>query len=169
VTASGAAAEPRKLGSLPDEVRAAAIVLSNGEVMWARGDAPAALRAIAGTGDRILGLDLRSDGPGRTPRPGIATEIPWADCGSATSEEALGLALAALDSVGDELPDHQSVLVTWAQGPSLPRVALSQHDDGWWAECLICGAWVSTSNPDRRSAEMRFGRHLQHDHEVGGG
>src|SRR5690606_15105567 len=76
VTASGAAAEPPKVGSLPDEVRAAAIVLPNGEVMWARGDAPAALRAIAATGERILGLDLRSDGPGSSPRPGLATEIP---------------------------------------------------------------------------------------------
>ena len=146
-----------------------AIVLSNGEVMWARGDAPAALRAIAATGGRILGLDLRSDGPGSSPRSGLATEIPWADCGSANSDGALGLALAALDSVGDEHPEHQWVLATWAQVPSLPKMVLSEHDDGWWAECLVCGAWVSTSNPDRRRAERRFGRHLQHDHEVGGG
>ena len=114
MTASGAAAQPPKLGSLPDEVRATAIVLSNGEVMWARGDAPAALRAIAAAGERILGLDLRSDGPGSTPRPGVATEIPWADCGSATSEEALEIALAALESVGDEHPDYPWVLVTWS-------------------------------------------------------
>lgn len=113
MTASGAAAEPAKLRSLPDEVRAAAIVLPNGEVMWARGDAPAALRAIAATGERILGLDLRRDGPGITPRRGVATEIPWADCGSATYKDALRLALAALESIGDEHPEHRWVLVTW--------------------------------------------------------
>lgn len=167
--AGGAAAEPPRLQCLPNEVRADAIVLSNGEVVWARGDAPAALQAIAATGGRILGLDLRSDGSGSTPRPGVATEIPWADCRPAKSEEALELALAALDSIGDQHPEHQWVLVTWEQGPSLPRVAFSQHDDGWWAECMICETWVSTSNPDRRSAEVRFGRHLQQDHEVGGG
>ena len=109
----GAAAEPRKLGYLPDAVRAAAIVLPNGEVMWARGDAPAALLAIASTGGRILGLDLRSDDPGNTLQRGVATEIPWADWGSATSEDALRLALAALDSVGDQHPEHQWVMVTW--------------------------------------------------------
>jgi hypothetical protein len=113
VTASGAAPEAPKLRSLADDVRASAIVLPNGEVMWARGDAPAALRAVAATGERILGLDLRSDGPGSTPRPGVATEIPWADCGSASSADALRLALAALESIGDEHPEHRWVLVTW--------------------------------------------------------
>lgn len=33
----------------------------------------------------------------------------------------------------------------------------------WWAECLLCGEWVSTNNDSRRSAEEKFGRHLQND------
>jgi hypothetical protein len=36
--------------------------------------------------------------------------------------------------------------------------------DDWWTECLICGAWVSTSNASRRVAEQKFGRHMQEDH-----
>jgi hypothetical protein len=45
------------------------------------------------------------------------------------------------------------------------RVHVFLHEDGdWWAECLICQAWVSTSNATRRAAEQSFGRHLQNDH-----
>lgn len=35
--------------------------------------------------------------------------------------------------------------------------------DDWWAECLLCD-WVSTSNGDQRTAEMKFGRHFESDH-----
>jgi len=45
------------------------------------------------------------------------------------------------------------------------RVHILEHFDGdWWAECLICTAWVSQSNRTRREAEQTFGRHLQHAH-----
>ena len=34
----------------------------------------------------------------------------------------------------------------------------------WWAECLVCAAWVTISNPTREDAEQKFGRHWQNDH-----
>jgi hypothetical protein len=47
------------------------------------------------------------------------------------------------------------------------RVHVFEHAEGdWWAECLICLAWVSTANPTERDAEQKFGRHLQTDHSV---
>jgi hypothetical protein len=45
------------------------------------------------------------------------------------------------------------------------RVRIFQQDDEWWAECLLCRAWVSTSNKSRRDAEQKFGRHLQNEHQ----
>lgn len=30
----------------------------------------------------------------------------------------------------------------------------------WWAECLLCDGWVSTSNAIRRDTEQKFGRHI---------
>lgn len=102
-----------RLDGLPDEVRSAAVVLSNGEAMWARQDTAAAVRAIAATGARILGLDLRSDGPGSTPSRGVSTEIPWVDCGEAGTDESLQVALTALRSIGTESPAYRWVLVTW--------------------------------------------------------
>ena len=45
------------------------------------------------------------------------------------------------------------------------RVHVFEQSAGdWWAECLICGEWVSTSNATRRDAEHAFGRHWQNDH-----
>ena len=45
------------------------------------------------------------------------------------------------------------------------RAHVFEHGEGdWWAECLVCGEWVSTSNATRREAEEKFGRHLQNDH-----
>ena len=45
------------------------------------------------------------------------------------------------------------------------RVRVLENADGdWWAECLVCEAWVSASNATRRDAEQSFGRHLQNDH-----
>ena len=38
-------------------------------------------------------------------------------------------------------------------------------DSDWWAECLICEAWVSTGNATGREAEQKFGRHLEHEHQ----
>lgn len=63
----------------------------------------------SGSSDSICEATVRAAAPGQVSR----RRFPWADCGSATSEEALGLALAALDPVGDEHPEHQWVLVTW--------------------------------------------------------
>jgi hypothetical protein len=50
------------------------------------------------------------------------------------------------------------------------KVAVSLHstsEDGeeWWAECLLC-CWVTTSNPDRRTAEQKFGRHYDREHRA---
>jgi hypothetical protein len=109
------------LQGLPDEVRSNAVVLPSGEVMWARPDAQAALHGIAAAGGQILGLDLRSDGPGSTPGPGVATEIPWADCSSSTADDALGVALTALLSAGGDYPEHPWVLVPWKPSPLLPQ------------------------------------------------
>jgi hypothetical protein len=45
------------------------------------------------------------------------------------------------------------------------RVHIFENGDGnWWAECLLCEQWVSTSNATRGEAEEKFGRHLQNDH-----
>ena len=45
------------------------------------------------------------------------------------------------------------------------RVHVFEHSQGdWWAECLICREWVSTSNRTQRDAEQKFGRHLQYEH-----
>ena len=41
------------------------------------------------------------------------------------------------------------------------------ESDGWFAECLICCGWVGRGDGTRRSAEERFGRHLQNDHQRG--
>ena len=138
MTASGSSGENPSLEVLPVEVRSTAIVLSNGEVMWARQDAEAALRAIRTAGGRILGLDLRSDGPGTIPQRGVPTEIPWTDCSSATSEEALVLALDDLGAIADRFPDHPWVLVTWERAPTLglqPRESSSPSDRG-----VVCRA-----------------------------
>ena len=49
-----------------------------------------------------------------------------------------------------------------------PRVNIFEHEpDDWWAECLVCGAWVCTSNKTRRAAEQKFGRHLQNHGSYG--
>ncbi len=50
------------------------------------------------------------------------------------------------------------------------QVRIFEHsNDDWWAECLVCKAWVSTSNDTRREAEKKFGRHLQNAHADDGG
>jgi hypothetical protein len=110
-----------RLQGLPDEVRSNAVVLPNGEVMWTRSDAAAALLAIAAAGGHILGLDLRSDGRGSASRPEVPTEIPLADCSSATADDAPGVALAALDSAEGDHPEHPWVLVTWKPSRLLPK------------------------------------------------
>ena len=48
------------------------------------------------------------------------------------------------------------------------RVHVFERSPGdWWAECLVCDAWVCTSNATRRDAEHAFGRHWQNDHLAG--
>jgi hypothetical protein len=50
----------------------------------------------------------------------------------------------------------------------MDRSRVYEHLPGdWWVECLVCGAWVSTSNQEQRTAEERFGRHWQHVHGDG--
>jgi hypothetical protein len=44
------------------------------------------------------------------------------------------------------------------------QVEISEDDDGWCAECLVCHSWVSTHNQTRREAEIAFEQHLQNDY-----
>lgn len=45
-------------------------------------------------------------------------------------------------------------------------VRVSNRAEGdWSAECRLCGDWNSTDNATRIAAEVRFGRHLQVDHQ----
>jgi hypothetical protein len=94
VTASGAAAEPPKLNCLPTEVRADAIVLSNGEVMWARGDAPAALHRLPlGVGDvvaRVVGTSDIGRARGAVAGPATRRDSRSADEGLAIQRQELG-------------------------------------------------------------------------------
>jgi hypothetical protein len=47
------------------------------------------------------------------------------------------------------------------------RVHVFEQSPGdWWAECLVCGEWVCTSNPTRHDAEHKFGRPWQNDHSA---
>jgi hypothetical protein len=41
----------------------------------------------------------------------------------------------------------------------------SQDGEDWWAECLLC-RWVTTANPDRRTAGEKFGRHYEREHRT---
>ena len=45
---------------LPDEVRTAAHIATNGEVSWRLSDAPAAISALADAGHVVLGLDTQT-------------------------------------------------------------------------------------------------------------
>lgn len=113
---------PPVLSRLPEDVRSRAIQLPNGEVMWARQDAPAALRAITETGGRVLGLDLRSNGPGPAISTAcLATEIPLVAYGSTDAAEALCIALSVLSAVEAEHPEYPWVLVTWDLGGNRRR------------------------------------------------
>ena len=44
------------------------------------------------------------------------------------------------------------------------RVDISEHDDGWSAECLVCHAWISRHNETRRDAVNAFEQHFQGDY-----
>ena len=44
------------------------------------------------------------------------------------------------------------------------RVDISEHGDGWSAECLVCHAWISTCNETRREAVDVFDRHFRDDY-----
>ncbi len=44
------------------------------------------------------------------------------------------------------------------------RVDISEHVDGWSAECLVCHAWISTHHETRREAVNTFERHFRNDY-----
>jgi hypothetical protein len=85
----------------------------------------------------------------------------------------LGLEDAVLDALGDALAitvDY-AFYVKWS-----PRWVKSGEAHYWaepdeemptgenhFAECLLC-EWVSGSNPTRRDAEQKYGRHRQAEH-----
>lgn len=93
------------LARLPDPVRQAARVQSNGEVLWSVSDVAVAIRSLADAGLVILGTDVRDyDADGRF------TEIAWSDHDGTDLVEARDAALAAVQS--ENLPSNW-VLVTW--------------------------------------------------------
>jgi len=109
------AADSPPLAELPEKVRATALGLARGEVMWSRGDAHAAITGLAASGALILGLDLRSDGPGGSHDPNVATEIPWTVCRSGAIAEAAREAHAGVEAAWDDYPDHPWMLITWSR------------------------------------------------------
>ena len=116
------AADSPALQELPEQVRATALGLAGGEVMWSRSQAHAAIRGLAESGALIVGLDLRSDGPGGSRDPSVATEIPWTVCRSIAIDEAAREALAGVEAAWDDYPDHPWILITWSRD-SPPRIA----------------------------------------------
>jgi hypothetical protein len=87
--------------------------------MWPRDEIERVVNALAGRGEVILGLDLRSDGENSTPSE-LATEVPWFDytpgpsSGVAKREGARRQALEALRHPGlADLDEYSRVLVTW--------------------------------------------------------
>ena len=44
------------------------------------------------------------------------------------------------------------------------RVEISQRDDGWYAECLVCHSWVTRNHATRGAAEIAFAQHLRNDY-----
>jgi len=107
------------LSFLPEEYQRQAIrTKGSGEVMWPRQVAADVIQALAASGRVVLGLDLRSDGPGET-ASGLATEIPWSSVGVTsgdriTPEMARDAALAALERPAlAEMAGYDWVLITW--------------------------------------------------------
>jgi hypothetical protein len=80
------------LNALSDRVRLAAVVLSNGEVLWPYENVADAINELADRGHVVLGLDARERSG-----EGLVTEIPLSDCRSTEVEIARREALAALD------------------------------------------------------------------------
>jgi hypothetical protein len=100
-----------KLAGLPDEVRAAAHVFSNGEVAWPNEHAREAIEALAAAGKRVLGLDARTLYP-----DGGVMEIPvsaWHET-AASREEQVGQCRAeALAALPLALSEGTHVLIDW--------------------------------------------------------
>ena len=101
------------LSSLPVEVRDKATV-RRGDMSWRPDDAEEALRAIAGSGFVILGLDLQ-----RPYADGGVMEIAWSSFESdgdsddeSNIERSLQAALEAL-ARDDRPPDFEWVRVVW--------------------------------------------------------
>jgi hypothetical protein len=95
---------------LPVEVATAARVCDNGEVEWPLSAASDAIRALAGVGRRVLGLDLR-----KYEGNAAASEAPWWAGDNSTPEAAAEGALTALSrpSLMDFL-DYEWVVITWS-------------------------------------------------------
>ena len=105
--------DPREdLAALPESVRAAAHVFSNGEVAWPNEHAESAINALASAGHKILGLDARTLSPdgGVMEIPITADAFRSYDAGGDEVERARRDALAALPFAHSE---GTHVLITW--------------------------------------------------------
>jgi hypothetical protein len=49
-------------------------------------------------------------------------------------------------------------------GAESEQVEISQHDDGWTAECRVCHSWIRRHYASHREAENAFEQHLQDDY-----
>jgi len=111
---------PKDISGLsPELVATARFTRSGGEVMWPRGVVELVINALADQDEKVLGLDLRSDGNGRTPS-GLATEVPWSSYQPDPSSSAGDVEDArrqALEALGRPLladfDEYRWVLVTW--------------------------------------------------------
>lgn len=95
---------------LPNRLDLIARVACNGEVMWARSHAHAALRALSSAGFNILGLDLRKFPPG-----GGTHEAPWSSLEAADLTTHLDAARESLNgALQSDLIGYPWVLITYS-------------------------------------------------------
>jgi hypothetical protein len=99
------------LAGLPEEVRAAAHVFSNGEVAWPNEYARAAIEALTAAGKRVLGLDARTLHP-----DGGVMEIPvsaWHETADPREEQVGQCRAEAHEALPLAFSEGTHVLIDW--------------------------------------------------------
>jgi hypothetical protein len=96
------------LTPLPAQVRAAARVLDNGEVMWPAVEAARAIKALASAQRVVLGLDVRD-----YQADGAFVEIPWSSFEPDGEDDVDRGCRTALDALRSAPLPGEWVLVTW--------------------------------------------------------
>jgi hypothetical protein len=105
----GCDAVPSPQPPLPRGLDLIARVACNGEAMWARSHADAALEALSSAGFEILGLDLRKYPPG-----GGTYEAPWSSLDADDMTSNLNAARESLKAaLESELVEYPWVLITY--------------------------------------------------------